>query len=214
MVMKRLDIRIFHGKIEVYPKVGDMNVSYKDNIAYITTGSWYIEVRRTVTIIKCSSKAMVKRRNFRIRTIQGSLFLYNSTNDWHWNFRKKKLQHQLDMLQIDRMVYLNEPYYETETVMKKENNKFIPCEIEGVYTLQYRSDAMDLNIKKDHIKIQDYAVIPVKFTFEKYLLLRTTPNHHVIYLHHCKMKDIFEELTSAIQTDGFETKPLKEIEAQ
>ena len=79
MVMKRLDIRIFHGKIDVYPKVGDMIVSYKDNIAYITTGSWYIEVRRTATIIKCSSKAMVKRRNFQIRTIQGSLFLYNST---------------------------------------------------------------------------------------------------------------------------------------
>lgn len=196
MAMKRLDIRVKKdGSVDLNPVVGSMSIE-KDKYGNtrVLTGSWKIRFRNDSMELYCSSKAKQKRRNFRVSIRSGSLFLYNTTYNWYWNFRSAKVQKMLDEFKIDRMINVDTTIVSISTVFKMEDGKRKEYQDEKYQTIKYFSDDLgDYKVIKQG-ETNNVIACDVIFHFKKFLIIETKENHRLIYMNNCKLSDIYEYL--------------------
>jgi hypothetical protein len=187
MATKRIDIVVYNGHVKVTPVQGYCQLKELENERIlITTGSWKIIVDKNDIFINCSSKAVKKQNKFKIATMNGSLFLYNSTNNWYWYFRKKKLQFILDMHKIDAVKICDTNQIELPCCFSNHEGTLSESNLEKSPTLKYFGDNVEIKLDKAHMDIFDdtssLTVATVLFHFGKFLIVEFLPNHRRLYV--------------------------------
>jgi hypothetical protein len=187
MATKRIDIVVYNGHVKVTPVQGYFQLKEIENERIlVTTGSWKIIIDKHSTFINCSSKAIKKQNKFKIATMNGSLFLYNSTNNWYWYFRKKKLQFILDMHKIDAVKICDTNQIELPCCFSNYDGTLSESNLEKSPTLKYFGDAVEVKLDKTHMDIFDdtssLIVATVLFSFKKFLIVEFLPNHRRLYV--------------------------------
>lgn len=187
MATKRIDIVVYNGHVKVTPVQGYFQLKEIENERIlVTTGSWKIIIEKHSTFINCSSKAIKKQNKFKIATMNGSLFLYNSTNNWYWYFRKKKLQFILDMHKIDAVKICDTNQIELPCCFSNHDGTLSESNLEKSPTLKYFGDAVEVKLDKTHMDIFDdtssLIVATVLFSFKKFLIVEFLPNHRRLYV--------------------------------
>ena len=201
MAMKRIDMYFSKdGNLHVSAHLSD-NVKIqetKKNCFYIEVSSWQITINWQNTYIFCASKAKEKRRKFSIRTRSGSLFLYNSTTNWYWNFRNRSLQKMLDALHVDRIVNMDNNTADIEVVLAKEDGVYKEYQGEDFHTIRFISDTMEKPSIKEYAEVENgMRLAMATFTFGKYLMVETTKGHHLLYLYNVRVHEVFKEIQTA-----------------
>jgi hypothetical protein len=187
MATKRIDITLCNGQVKVKPVQGYAELKeLEGGKILIVTGSWKITVAPEHTIIYCSSKAVNKKRKFKLSTMNGSLFLYNSTNNWYWYFRKKKLQFILDMYKIDAVKLCDTNQIELPCCFSNHEGTISESNLEKSPTLKYFGDDVRVKLDKAHMDMYDdessLTVASVLFKFGKFLIVEFLPNHRRLYV--------------------------------
>jgi hypothetical protein len=198
MATKRIDIVVYNGQVRVEPVQGYAEVQPKDGKYLITTGSWSILVSPESINIYCSSKAIKKRNRFKIATMNGSLFLYNSTNNWYWYFRKKKLQFILDVNKVDNVKMCETHVVELPCCVSLKDNVISESSIEKSPSLKYDGDNVTAVLDKTNMIIDSddssIAMVTIKFKFDKFLIVEFLPNHRKLFIHkNYRIEDLFAD---------------------
>lgn len=202
MAMKRLDMNKINGELKIIPKNGVFNIKKENDDFKIKSDSWTIVINKRRMYIHCSSNAINKKRDFNIPYMNGSLFLYNNTHNWYWNFRKKSLQNMLDKIQVDTIVNLDIDDHITIPTIVEQKKKYVYTrfvdEFRGLMTVKYFGD----NVKtKIHVELyypeKFLCKVMVDFSFNTFLLVNTKPGHNILYLKGVLVRDIFDKLKNA-----------------
>lgn len=195
MATKRIDIRIAGGKLDV--SAGDQGyimIKKLDDDRYLAvTASWKIIIGRRETFINCSSKAIKKKNKFRIQTRSGSLFLYNSTNNWYWYFRDIGLQYILDRYKIDTIIRVenNEPTT-LEAYFSYNNGEYGECKLIKNPTLKYYGDNVSVSVSIDLLMDGDKALGTATISFGDFVIVEYLRNHRKIYTHNdIRVEDLY-----------------------
>ena len=198
MATKRIDIRIYGGKLSV--TAGDQGyimIKKLDDDRYLAvTASWKIIIGKEETYINCSSKAIKKKNKFRIQTRSGSLFLYNSTHNWYWYFRKIGLQSILDQYKIDTIVSVenNEPIT-LDAYFSYIDGKYRECGLIKNPTLKYYGDNVSVDVSIDLLMEGDIAIGSAIISFDDFVIVEYLRNHRKIYTHNeIRVEDLYNNL--------------------
>ena len=202
MSTKRIDIRMDYSSGNARVKVIPIQCSGKitelgQGEFLFVTGSWKIKISDKQIKIYCDSKAIKKRNRFNIATRVGSLFLYNSTNNWYWYFRQKRLQDILDYIQVDSMKICD--YDDTVSIpccFDYTDDIYSESKVNGSPTIKFAGPGVQASIDENEILMSDennsVRVAMIKFKIKSFVIIEFLDNHRKIYLKSgVKVEDLY-----------------------
>ena len=154
---------------------------------YLKNWSITANAECTEIIVICNSKAnKSKERITRFPMKEGSLFLYNSTNDWYCYFRDMDFQAILDKVHIDTIIST----YKDDIVIPiccyiRKDGTLVNSTIKQNPTIQYYGNITRCMINRDPNIIYKNGSIMVAdcmIEFSKYILIEFLPNHRKLYI--------------------------------
>ena len=201
---RRVDIIKEDGIFKFKPyDFDDFNIFHDErtNAETLRVAAWTIKSVGDRIMIHCSSKSQYKKRTFKLKNQEGTLFLYNRANAWYWNFRDKELQSIMDTIQVDAIRDTNDPVIIETVLAKDDEGNYIPTKYGEQSTARYYGNNVKFSISSDFAYDGVY-IATVKFTYTGFLIVETA-GYRTLYTK-LDIKTLFRGLNDNIRLKDIE----------
>jgi hypothetical protein len=125
----------------------------------------------------------------------GSLFLYNSTNNWYWYFREKEIQDKLDMLKIDKIINVKDKKLMLSYCYESVDGKKVDSTNEANPTLLYYGNLHSINNVSRRFDVESsLGKCTIEGILDDFLLVEFLKGHRTLYVNDgIKLSDLYDK---------------------